>query len=135
MSAIYPLSKQRLMEYFLAGTTPTGVGFYCVAVDSTYTYDAAHENVADITPSAIVAAEQALASETILSGGALDADNVSYTGLTAGNTIDATIVYAKWMGGDLLFAYINDSSDGSLPQLITGTEAQINWNASGIFKL
>lgn len=135
MSAIYPLARQRLLEHLLAGTTPTGVGFFVVGVDSTYVYDAADEVVGDILGSSIVAAEVALTGETVLPGGILDADDVLFTGLDNTDTIDAVIVYAKWSGGSLLFAYIDESTDASLPQPIDGAQGEIHWNASGIFRI
>lgn len=132
-SHVYPRARVRLLEYLMSLDSPQQAGFYVVGVSAAYVYDAAHEVVADITN--IVLPEQALANETVLANGILDADDVSWTGLTPPVSVDALVVYAKWTGGSLLFAYIDQTTNASLPQVIDATEANIVWNAAGIFKL
>lgn len=135
MSAVYPKSKELLLEYFLAGTTPSSVTFCAIGVNNTYTYNASHQTLVSVPGGSITAPEAELESVSILTGGILDADDVLFGDLDNGDEIVATIIYAKWGGGNLLFAYIDESTDDSLPQTVTGNQAQINWNTSGIFKL
>lgn len=135
MSKVYPLARQRLLEHFLAGTTPAITGFFVIGVSADYVQSDAHEDLSDVNPAHIVLAEQALAGETVLADGILDANDVDLAGLVPPIDLDALIVYAKWGGGELLFAYIDSSSDTSLPQSLSSTEAHYRWNAAGIFRL
>jgi hypothetical protein len=134
MSAVYPKFREKLLEWPLTDTVPAGLAFYCIAVDSSYTYDPAHNDLADVTGGSIVVSEQALASVTYVNG-ILDAANVNLTGLDIADTFDAVIVYMKDGGGtSYLAAYIDESTDGSVPQPIDSTKGVISWNDSGIFR-
>lgn len=135
MSAVYPKAREILLSHFLAGTTPTGVGFFVLGVDGTYVYDSDHDTLTDIQGSSITIPEAPLIDEAVSEGAILSAANVALTDLANPFDVEALIVYAKWAGGSLLFAYITESSNASLPQIVDGDVAQITWADAGIFKL
>lgn len=133
-SAMYPLCRQRLLEWFSNATTPTGITWCAIGVDDNYAYNASHENVSDVNALAITAPEKEL-QNTTYTNGYLNADDVLFDGLDDADEIHAVIVYAKWSGGDLLFAYLDETADGSLPQPIDATRGLISWNDDGIFRI
>lgn len=132
-SHVYPKSRTHLFQQMLANTATASAGLYIVGVSSGYVYNAAHDNVSDLTN--IVIAEQPLVDVAILASGAIDADDMLITGLTPVINLDALVVYAKWTGGDMLLAYIDQTSNSSLPQSVEDTQLQIVWDALGIFKI
>jgi hypothetical protein len=134
MSAVYPKYREQLIAWALAANAPAGLLFYVIGVDATYVYDAAHNDLADVPGAAISIPEQALVSVTYVNG-IVDADNVNVTGLDTADDLDAFIIYLKSGGGaTYLAAYIDESSDGSVPQAIDSTKGVISWHASGIFR-
>lgn len=135
MSAVYPKFREKLLSWALNANAPAGLAFYAIGVDSSYAYNAAHVNLGNVPGGSIVIVEQALASVTITDG-VVDADNVSVAGLDTTDVLDALLVYAKdGAAASYLAAYIDDSVDGSIPQDIDSTSAQIKWNAAGIFRV
>lgn len=134
MSAVYPTFREQLLSWALNANPPAGLLFYVIGVDSGYTYNAAHNDLADVPGASITIPEVALASVTI-TGGVVDADNVSLSGLDTADSLDALIIYMKdGAAASYLAAYIDESADGSIPQTIDSTLGLISWNASGIFR-
>jgi len=131
MSAVYPLFREQLVSWMLNADAPAGIAFYCVGVDSTYTYSAAHSQLVDIGVSPIQIPEQALATVTY-AGGVLDAADVELTGLTPGDGLDAVIIYVKWGAGNRLVAYLDESLDASIPTTISNSEGRIRFGTGGI---
>lgn len=134
-SAVYPKFGEKLLEWALNQTAPAGLAFYVIAVDETYVPDNAHENLANIPGGAIQVPETALANVTIVDG-IVNADDVDFSGVTIGERLQAAVIYAKDGGGNsYLAAYIDESSDGSIPQDFATTQGRLVWNAVGIFKV
>lgn len=134
MSAVYPKFRESLLSWALNANPPAGLAFYMIGVDSSYVYDAAHNDLADIAGGDIVMPEHALDSVTIVNG-IVDAADESYTGLTIGHELDAVIIYMKdGAAASYLAAYIDESSDGSIPQTFDSTSGEVRWHASGIFR-
>ena len=135
MSAVYPKFREKLIEWALMDTVPAGLAFYMIGVDTDYTYDAAHNDLADVPAGAIIAPEHALDAVTYVNG-IVDAADEAYTGLTLTDNLDAAIIYLKDAAlNSYLAAYIDESSDGSMPAVLSSTSATFRWNASGIFKV
>lgn len=135
MSAVYPKFREQLISWALNQNAPAGLAFYAIGVDTDYVYNAAHVNLSSVASAAIVAGELALTGVTYVNG-ILDANDVEWTGLTPGDTLDGFIIYAKSGGGDSwLVCYIDGASDASIPQVIPGTTGKLKFNASGICKI
>lgn len=135
VSAVYPLARQRVMEWILNGNAPTDAVFYAIGVDDTYVYSESHELIGDVLAGSIVAPAYELVTPTVLTGGYLDAADILYEGLDDTDTIEAIIIYVTFTGGSLLMAFIDQATDGSLPQPIDSTKAAVYFNALGIFRL
>lgn len=134
-SHVYPLCRHVLLQQLKDNVATSSVGFYVIGVSSSYVYDATDINIGDIAGGAIVVPETALVDAGLTSPGILHADNMTITGLTPPIALDALIIYAKWDGGNMLLAYIDQTSNSSLPQTIESNELQIIWDGNGIFKL
>jgi hypothetical protein len=134
-NVVYPLAKQRLLEWALAASGPAGAATVnVIGVKSSYVYSASHEHIADVPGADIVAPETELDNVTTLLG-VMKADNPTLTGMTAGQTLHALIVFARWAGDSLLLCYMDTPADASLPALINSTTGLLAFDASGIFSL
>lgn len=134
MSAVYPKFREKLVQWAIAGPPPAGLAFYMIGVDATYVYSAAHVNLANVSAPSILAPEHLLDVVTYVDG-IVDAADEAYTGLTLAAVLDAAIIYLKdGAGASYLAAYIDSSTDGSMPAALSSTSATFRWNASGIFK-
>lgn len=129
-NALYPKFKQALLT---AGLDVEADNIKVCLVDTgTYTYNAAHDFLDDV--SGIVATSGNLASKTITDG-VFDAADITITGVT-GATVEAIIIY-KDSGSAAtsnLIAYLDTGVTG-LPLTPNGGDVTIQWNASGIFAL
>lgn len=108
--------------------------FKVVLLTSGYTYNAAHDNLDDVTGGARVATSGALANKTKTDGTA-DADDVIFTTPGAGSTITQFVIYqdSGVEGTSKLVAHY-DTATG-LPLTTNGGNINLVWNASGIFTL
>lgn len=135
MNRIYPIAKERLLEWAFTSTGPAGGADICViGVKDTYAFSEAHSTLADVSVGAIVAPEAVIANVT-LDAGVVDGDNVALAGMTTGQTIDAFIVYAKWASTTLLLCYMDTPTNGSIPQSINSPAGLLEFDAAGIFTL
>jgi hypothetical protein len=99
-NAVYPLARQRLLEWAFGGSTPAGFeGIFICGVNEDYTYSAAHENVSDLT--GVVGPETELLNVTFTNG-VVDADDAQIDGMTTSETLNALVIYAKFAADDLL---------------------------------
>jgi len=88
-NTIYPKGREGFAGGDVAWDTDT---IKLVAVDSAYTYDAAHDFLADVGAGARVATSSAFTTKSITNG-VLDADDVTLSALPPGDTITAVIVF------------------------------------------
>jgi len=88
-NTIYPKGREGFAGGDVAWDTDT---IKLVAVDSAYTYDAAHDFLADVGAGARVATSSAFTTKSITNG-VLDADDVTLASLPAGDTITAIVVF------------------------------------------
>jgi hypothetical protein len=102
-----------------------------------YTYSAVHDFKDDVPTASIFATSSALTSKTFTSG-VFDADNVTFTAVTASaNTIEAIILYGDTAGADStdpLIAYLDTGITG-LPTSPNGGDITITWDVLGILGL
>jgi hypothetical protein len=102
----------------------------------TYTYNAAHEDMADVT--GIVAQMASGLTGKSVTGGVFNASDPTIADVS-GNTVEAVICFKKTgtTATDLLIAYIDTESDGSTPISFTpnGSGVLVNIPAGGIASL
>ena len=135
MSKLYPLWLESLLDaYFTEAPPAVGSTDVMVApVDAGYVYSDSHASTEDVGEH-FVGEAVALLNAT-LTGGVLDADDVTLTGLTQGTVIPALVIFAVWDGGSQLMAYIDSTADSTLPLTARAATASIVWDAAGIFKI
>jgi hypothetical protein len=88
-NTIYPLGRQGFAGGDIAWDSDT---IKLVACDSGYVYNAAHDMLDDVAGAARVATSSAFTTKTIANG-VLDADDVTLSAVTAGDTITSVVVY------------------------------------------
>ena len=109
MQTLWPTARDKFAEGLIDWD---GDSFLLVALDSTYTYDAAHEFRDDLTG---VLGTASLVNTSIASGGACDADDTSLSGPTVGQTVRA-IAICKDTGvaaTDDLIYFASTQTDGT----------------------
>lgn len=134
-NAVYPLAKERLLEWAMGSNPPEGGATLCViGVKDTYSYSAGHETLDDVSGSAIVLPETELDNVT-LDFGVVDADDTDLNDMTIGETLNAFIVYFKWASTTLLLCYMDTPTNATIPQLINTEAGRLEFSASGIFEI
>jgi hypothetical protein len=135
MSAVYPNFREQLIDWAINQSAPAGLAFYVIGVDSSYVYSAAHVDLVDVIGGSIQASEQPILNVTYVDG-IINGDDVEFSGLTLAEEITALIVYLKdGIGDSYLAAYIDESTNASLPATIGTSTGLLSWNASGIFRV
>lgn len=134
-NALYPLAKQRLLEWAFNDSGPAGAADLCViGVDDTYNYSITHEDLTDISGTAIVAPEQVI-DNAVFTLGVTDGDDVNLASMEVGETLDAFVVYFKWASATLLLCYMDTPTNATIPQLISSPTGLLVFDDSGIFSL
>ena len=105
-----------------------------IMVDSGYTFSAAHTTLSDVPSTARHTNDGGSAVALTLidaaSGGVLDANDISFTGLTSAPAYVAIIVYKRISSGDAntrLLLYIDTGTSG-LPTSAGATQVNIVWD-------
>ena len=131
-NAIYPLYKQALLDGLTDIDLNDGTVKVALVDTGTYTYNAAHDFLNDLT--GVVGTAQTIANTTVTNG-IFDGDNVTFTAVS-GNTVEALVIYIDTGNSatSRLVAYIDTGATG-LPVTPNGGDITITWNASGIFQL
>ena len=135
-NAVYPLFKQALIT---TADTNKGLnvddttdGPYCALVDTgTYSYSTTHDFYNDL--SGIAGTDQRISTPTVANG-LFDGDNLTYTAVAAGASIEALVIYRKNAGANTtwrLVAYLDASITG-LPVTPNGGNITVTWDAAGI---
>lgn len=133
-NAIYPIYKQALLDG-LTNTDLNDGDVRVILVDlADYTYSAAHDFLDDVPAAARVAVSGAMTNTTVTNG-LFDADNVTLTAVS-GDVSEALIIYIH-TGTEATsrLVYFGDTSITGLPVTPNGGDITITWNASGIFQL
>lgn len=118
-----------------AGIDWTSDTIKCVAVDSGYTFSAAHEDLADVGAGARV--DTTTLTTKTATGGVLDADDITFTAPTSGDTITGFYIFKDTgtEGTSTLIFWI-DTINGAAVSVATNDEdIVITLNASGIVKI
>lgn len=105
-----------------------------IMVDSGYTFSAAHTTLTDITSTARHTNDGGSAVALTLidaaSGGVLDANDISFTGLSSAPAYIAIVIYRRISSGDAntrLLLYI-DTGTAGLPTSSGATQVNIVWD-------
>lgn len=131
-NAIYPKFKEAMMDDLTNADLNDGTVKVALIDTGTYTYNAAHDFLDDVT--GVVGTAQTIANTTVTNG-LFDGDDVTFTAVS-GNSVEALIIYIDTGSAatSRLVAYIDTSVTG-LPVTPNGGDITITWNASGIFQL
>jgi hypothetical protein len=131
-NAIYPIYKQALLDGLTDIDLNDGTVKVALVDTGTYTYNAAHDFLNDL--SGVVGTAQTIANTTVTNG-LFDGDNVTFTAVS-GASVEALVIYIDTgvSTTSRLVAYIDTSVTG-LPVTPNGGDISISWNASGIFQL
>lgn len=133
MSDVYPKGIETLIGWAMLANPPTNIVARVVGVNATYVYNAAHNDLADLGANTVTGLEPLVGFTYV--DGVIDAADTDLPGLTPTNVFDAAVVFFNWTlpaPGSLLIAYIDQSADGSVPQIIDSSAGVIRWSASGI---
>ena len=131
-NVIYPIYKKALLDGSSNISLSGGTVKVALIDTGTYTYNAAHDFLNDI--SGVVGTAQTIGTVTT-TGGLFDGDNVTFTAVS-GSSVEALIIYIDTGSSatSRLVAYIDTGVTG-LPVTPNGGDIGITWNASGIFQL
>jgi len=134
---LYPNGKKHLWAGNINVEDSSGAGqLYAALVSSGYSPSYSHEffnQVSNQIGSSVALTSADLDVNTTTGVVKLDADDVTFSSVAVGSTIDAIIVYAYGSAGstDYLLAYFDN--DGSAISLTTnGGDITVSWNSSGI---
>jgi hypothetical protein len=108
-----------------------------VALDNTYTYNAAHDFLDDIGGGSIVATSGNLASKTA-TGGTFDSADISIGSPAPGDTITQFWLYrdsGSAATSELIYYFNEDASAAAISLATDGTAKTVVVNASGWFKV
>jgi len=136
-SALYPKWKQQLIAGdSTAALTGSGTtGLYCAMVTSSYTYSSAHQYYSSLA--GVTGTDQEITSVTYTSG-TVDGNDVTYTSVTSGSTVNALVLYRKNAGANTtweLVGYLDSANVTGLPATTNGGNITVTWDAAGIFTL
>lgn len=132
----YPLFLQALLTHAAPNLADAGTDVRVVLVDTAlYTYNAAHDALADIPAGARVAVSPALSGKAASTAGVFDANDVTLPAVT-GPTVEALALYyhTGTESTSLLIAYLDTGITG-LPATPDGSDVVIGWNVAGILGL
>ena len=133
-NAVYPLYKQALLDG-LTNTDLNDGDVRVILVDlADYTYSALHDMLDDVAAGARVAVSAALTNTTVTDG-TFDADNITFSAVT-GDISEALIIYVHTgtESTSRLVLFLDTSVTG-LPVTPNSGDINVTWNASGIFTL
>lgn len=121
-NTFYPKGKTKILT---AKIDFESAAIKAALVKNTYAYDAAHEFLSDLGANVIDAQE--LTSKSVVDG-ALDAADVNFAALAAGNTARAVVLYKDTgvVGTSALIGYIDDLP--GLPVQTSGGDIKIAWS-------
>lgn len=142
-NVLYPSGSEHLLKgdfHLCTGSGGIGSGSYASLISSSYTYSVNHEFYSGSSGDPgyhIVGTKMVLASPTCTTG-TLDADDVTFTSVTAGSTVQHIVVWQTGTFGvnDYVLAHFDTGSGGTRINISTnGGDITIQWNASGILAL
>jgi len=144
-SEMYPRGLQAFLAGELSWKAASPTDFRVYLLDSTAAFNAAHEDMADITgdkyASGVTGALTSLTNSFTASGVVADCTaNPTISSLAqSGSLVVSAMVLFKYASGveanQTILAYYSASSVTGLPLTPNGGDVTIQWHASGCFKL
>lgn len=134
MNRTYPTAKEIIIGWDRDESWPAGLTLNLVAVGLGYTYDSAHDTLADLDSDDIIIPEIQLVNP-VYANYTINANDVSESDLAEGLRFAGFIVYYKWTGdggGSLLICYINEFCLHLSPVTLSGGLLEITWDDRGI---
>lgn len=118
----YPKGAQKVLAGAINFSADT---INAALVPSTYAFSAGHEYLSEI--GALVGTAQTLTGKTVVAG-VFDADDVAYTALAAGNTVQAVVLYKDTgnAGTSPLIAFFDEVT--GFPFATNGGDLSIPWS-------
>lgn len=99
-------------------------------VNASYTYDATHVDLADLGANVLGGiTNQAINITNVDSVGNVEADSITFSGLTAAQVAKALIVYVDRGGGNTELLWYFDTGAG-FPLTTTGADVSVDWNGT-----
>ena len=133
-NAVYPNALEAFLQ---AEINMSSDDIRVVLVDTgAYTYAGTHEFLSDIGASARIATSAADATSKTFADGVFDCDDTVIAGVS-GATVEAIVLY-QHTGSDStarLIAYIDTTSNASLPLTPNGGSVTITYDAGGVFSI
>lgn len=125
-NTLYPKFKRRALT--TGGALVSGVVKAQLVDLAQYTYSAAHEYLIDLPGAARVGAAVTLANKSVSDLGVFDADDLSYSGLTATPSIEALVLYVDTADESTshLIAYLDTAS--GLPITAGAAGGTVTWD-------
>lgn len=128
-NTIYPKGREGFAGADIAWDADT---IKLVAVDSGYTYNAAHDFLDDVGAGTRVATSSAFTTKSITNG-VLDADDVTLSALPAGDTITAIIVFQDSgveATSRLILFYDTKADTTAISVATNGGDVVVTWSNS-----
>jgi hypothetical protein len=124
-NAAYNIALQKVP----LGSMPWGSGTVkATLVNASYTYSSAHTQYSDISAYVLSGVtDQTLTSNAVDGSGNASADSITFSGVTASQTVQAVIVYFDYGGGVTSLMWYFDTGSG-FPLSTTGADITIDWN-------
>jgi hypothetical protein len=115
---------------------PGGADLYVIGVNDSYVYDPTHTTFEDIDVESIVFPPTEILGFT-LNGTTLDAPNTQIGAATVGETLHGIVILFAWDDEveTALVAYLNQTTNSTLPQSIVTGQFELRWNDQGICRL
>lgn len=133
MSAVYPTFKTKLLEWALAGASPSSGEFRLALCDAGFAYVTSHESLSDIE-SSVTNFDIPLENLTYAAG-LIKADDLTIGDLDASQIIKALVLYVSFDDTTQLVLAITESTDLPLPVTIVDDKLVIVWDSHGICQL
>lgn len=113
------------------GANPPDAGTLTVTLVGTgYTFSPSHTTLADLGSNVLAGVtDQALGTLTITDPGVYSGPSITFSGVTAGQTVKAIILYLDEGGGTTKLIGYFDTGVG-FPYVTTGSDITIDWNAT-----
>lgn len=136
-NVIYPTGLEAILRAFFTSTRPaTPVTFKLCAVDDTYVYSAAHNDLTDL--GATVISDSPEIDNFTIAGGLVSGDDttLNFPEVLGGNTIGAFICYAEDNNGDTWLIVFVDEPNGTALPLNTDSETfTVTWPSNQVFSI
>ena len=132
-NAIYPKFKEAVLQSAANSNLLSGTVKAALVDTGTYTYNAAHEFLSDLTGR--VGTDQTLGTKSVTNG-SFDSANPTWTAVAGGTTVEAIVLYVDTgvAGTSRLIAYI-DAGQTGLPFTTNGGDVTFTVDAAGWFTL